>query len=73
MSEEAWESSVHRGELIKCGKEKKHDQSSRSSAMTVNHTRAPQARDRDRVGKVRWRGGVKKKCYPEEEEQAKSE
>lgn len=40
VSEEAWESSVHRGELRKCGKEEKHDQSSRSSASAVNHTRA---------------------------------
>ena len=51
MCEEAWESSVHRGELRKCGKEEKHDQSSRSSTATVNHTRAEvhkQDTERDR-------------------------
>lgn len=51
VSEEAWESSVHRRELRKCGKEGKHDQSSRSSATTVNHTSpspSPHARDGER-------------------------
>lgn len=63
VSEEAWESFVHRGELRKCGKEEKHDQSSRSSAVTVNHTRAQvhkQETGSERERKVRWREDERK-------------
>lgn len=42
------ESDVHRGELGKCGKEKKHDQSSRSSVTTVKHTKSSSKGKRER-------------------------
>lgn len=57
MSEEAWESSVYRGELTKCGEEEKHDQSSSSSATTVNHATAEVHKEvaGREERKVRWR------------------
>lgn len=54
LSEKAWESSVHKGDLRKSSKEEKHDQSSRSSATTVNHTRA-EVQKRE-TGREAWRG-----------------
>ncbi len=52
VSEEAWESSVHKEGLRKSSKEEKHDQSSRSSATTVNHFRA----EIQKQGRARERG-----------------
>lgn len=70
MSEEAWESSVHGRELTKCGEEEKHDQSSRSSATTVNHTRAAREKERESEEGELERGRIESVI---QEKQAKAE